>query len=290
MKKTNTVNGAGLGLRRSMMTADLSSLPDTADFFEVAPENWIGIGGKYADQLRSINERTPLVAHGLSLSIGGIAPINKDYISSIKQFLHEHNIGLYSEHLSYTDDGRQLYDLLPLPFTEEAVKHVATRVRQVQDMLERKIALENVSYYLTPEPATQHSMTEIEFIESVLNEADCDLLLDINNVYVNSINHAYNAIDFIDNMPAEKISYYHVAGHYVEEDGLIIDTHGSDVIDPVWQLLTYTYQTKGIHPTLLERDFNIPDASSLASELDIIVQLQNPQNSKEQHHDHKNVA
>ena len=290
MKATTSVNGAGLGLRREMMTPDLTSIPATAEFFEVAPENWIGVSGRYGDQLLAIGERIPLAAHGLSLSIGGIAPISKDYVSSIKQFLHEHKIGLYSEHLSYTDDGGQLYDLLPLPFTEEAVKHVAARVRQVQDILERKIALENVSYYLTPDPISQYSMSETDFIKAVLSESDCELLLDINNVYVNSINHDYDAIHFIDNMPAEKISYYHVAGHYVEEDGLIIDTHGSDVIDPVWQLLAYTYRTKGIRPTLLERDFNIPDASSLANELDIIVQLQHQSRQQEQRHDQQYVA
>lgn len=274
MKASNHVQGAGLGLRRSMMTGDIVSLPSNTDFVEVAPENWIGVGGRYGKRLRAVSESLPVVAHGLSLSIGGMAPIDREYILSIRDFIQQHNIRLYSEHLSYTDDGSQLYDLLPLPFTEEAVHYVAGRVRQVQDILGLKLALENVSYYLSPQPGVDAPLSESEFINAVLDTADCELLLDINNVYVNSVNHACNAMDFIDSMPADRISYYHVAGHYVEEDGLIIDTHGADVIDPVWRLLAYTYQTKGVRPTLLERDFNIPDSDVLAQELLMISKLQ----------------
>lgn len=272
MKMNNNCRGAGLGLRRSMMAGETVSLPANTDFVEVAPENWIGVGGRYGKQLRAVSERLPVVAHGLSLSIGGVAPIDKDYIASIKGFIQQHNIQIYSEHLSYTDDGGQLYDLLPLPFTEEAVHHVSARIKQVQDILGQKLALENVSYYLSPQPAA--ALSESEFINAVLETADCELLLDINNVYVNSINHGYNPKDFIDSMPAERISYYHVAGHYVEDDGLIIDTHGADVVDPVWRLLAHTYRNKGVRPTLLERDFNIPDCDVLARELQTITQLQ----------------
>ena len=274
MKASNHVQGAGLGLRRSMMTGDTVSLPTNADFVEVAPENWIGVGGRYGKQLRAVSESLPVVAHGLSLSIGGMASIDREYILSIRDFIQQHNIRLYSEHLSYTDDGGQLYDLLPLPFTEEAVHYVAGRVRQVQDILGQKLVLENVSYYLSPQPVNQSALSESEFINAVLEVADCELLLDVNNVYVNSVNHDYNDIEFINSMPADRIRYYHVAGHYVEEDGLIIDTHGADVIDPVWRLLSYTYQTKGVRPTLLERDFNIPDSDVLAQELLMISKLQ----------------
>jgi uncharacterized protein len=280
------ISGAGLGLRRSMMNDDLARFVSPADFLEVAPENWIGVGGRYGDRLRAVRERLPLVAHGLSLSIGGIAPLDMDYLKSIRTFLDDNQIDLYSEHLSFTDDGGQLYDLLPLPFTEEAIAHVSSRIRQVQDILERKVALENVSYYLAPQPASLQQMSEAEFITAVLEEGDCNLLLDINNVYVNGNNHGYDPHEFIRQMPAGRISYYHVAGHYVEDDGLIIDTHGADVIDPVWDLLALTYKWKGIRPTLLERDFNIPGSEALAAELDIIITLQKEAN----HVDRKRFA
>jgi len=273
MNQARISPGPGLGLRRSMMKNEVDKFISAANFLEVAPENWIGVGGRYGEQLRAISERVPLIAHGLSLSIGGIAPLNRDYIESIGKFLAGYHIPIYSEHLSFTDDGGQLYDLLPLPFTDEAIAHVSSRIRQVQDILEMKIAMENVSYYLAPQPSARQQMGEAEFINAVLEEADCDLLLDVNNVYVNGINHGYDPREFIKKMPVDRISYYHVAGHYVEADGLIIDTHGANVIDPVWQLLAYSYEHKGIRPTLLERDFNIPGAKALTAELDIITRL-----------------
>lgn len=257
-----------------MMHGELDALIFSADFLEVAPENWIGVGGRYGDSLRAISDKVPLVAHGLSLSIGGIAALDAAYMKSIGKFLRDYEVSIYSEHLSFTDDGGQLYDLLPLPFTDEAVAHVTSRIQQVQDSLQTRIALENVSYYLAPQPASCQQMGEAEFINAVLEGADCDLLLDINNVYVNSVNHGYDAHEFIQSMPEQRIRYYHVAGHYVEDDGLIIDTHGADVIDPVWALLAHTYSRKGVRPTLLERDFNIPDGEVLGRELDSIRRLQ----------------
>lgn len=266
------IQGAGLGLRRSMASQLSEATPDGIDFLEVAPENWIGLGGRFAKQLRAISERTPLITHGLSLSIGGPAPIDEDLVFAIKDFIAEHNVRLYSEHLSYTNDGGQLYDLLPMPFTDEAVTYTANRVKRVQEILEQKIALENVSYYVTP----KKSLSEIEFITAVLEEADCDLLLDVNNIYVNSQNHGdYAPIDFVKAMPAERISYFHIAGHYYEDDGLIVDTHGADVIDPVWQLLGETYKLVGNKPTLLERDFNIPSIDTLLTELNQIRDIMN---------------
>ena len=262
--------GAGLGLRRSIVAAIQEEIPVSVGFFEVAPENWIGVGGRLAKQLRQVSERVPLIAHGLSLSVGGTEPLDKDLIYNIKDFLTHHKSPLYSEHLSFSNHGGQLYDLLPLPFTAESVHHTAARIRQVQDMLERRIAVENVSYYLTP----CKEMSEVEFIIAVLEEADCDLLLDVNNVYVNSVNHSYDALGFIEQMPAERIAYIHMAGHYVEEDGLIIDTHGAEVIDPVWSLLDKTYRMIGERPTLLERDFNLPSLGELLKEVDEIKRLQ----------------
>ena len=246
------------------MTPELAqTVPAELDFLELAPENWIGLGGRLGRQLREISEQVPLVAHGLSLSIGGPAPLDEALIGDIKNFIDDFNVVIYSEHLSYSNDGGQLYDLLPMPFTEEAVHHTATRVKRVQDILGQRMALENVSYYLTP----KRELSEIDFVTAVIDEADCDLLLDVNNVYVNSVNHGYEPMEFIRAMPIERVTYLHLAGHYVEPDGLIIDTHGADVINPVWELLAKTYALIGNRPTLLERDFNIPSLTDLLKEV-----------------------
>jgi uncharacterized protein len=247
------VHGAGLGLRRSFLDAAVESPPDGVGFWEVAPENWIGVGGRQGRQLRALTERYPFVCHGLSLSIGSPAPLDTELVRRIKGFLHRHDIRAYTEHLSYCSDDGHLYDLLPIPFTEAAVHHVAARVRQVQDILGQRIALENVSYYAAP----GQELSEIDFINGVIAEADCDLLLDVNNIYVNAINHRYDPYDFLARLPGERICYGHIAGHYVEAADLRVDTHGADVIDPVWDLLAAAYDRFGVFPTLLERDFNI---------------------------------
>jgi len=264
------VYGAGLGLRRAFLRTAAEQPPPQVDFWEIAPENWIGIGGCYGRLLRSMTERFPFVCHGLSLSIGSPAPLDLDLVGRIKAFLETHGIHAYTEHLSYCSDDGHLYDLMPIPFTEEAVCHVAQRVRQVQDILERPIALENVSYYAAP----GREMNEIDFVNAVLAEADCGLHLDINNIYVNAINHGYDPADFLARLPGERIVYAHVAGHYEEAPDLRVDTHGADVIDPVWDLLGIAYRHFGVFPTLLERDFNIPPLTDLVSEVDKIAGLQ----------------
>ena len=262
------VSSVGLGFRQELIPALNSRVPAVIDFFELAPENWIGLGGRYGRQLRSFTERYPFVCHGLSLSIGSPAPLNLALLHSIREFLDQHGIVLYTEHLSYcSDNSGYLYDLLPIPFTEEAVRYVAARVRQVQDILGRRIALENASFYVQSPVA---DMSEMDFICAVLMEADCDLQLDVNNVYVNSINHGYNPLEFIRAMPTDRIVYMHVAGHHNEGENLVIDTHGADVIDPVWTLLDKTYQMHGVRPTLLERDFNIPPLEELTREVERI--------------------
>ena len=266
MDDTQAIEGAGLGLRRSMTREMSGEVPETIDFFELAPENWVGLGGRFGRQLRCISEKTPVVCHGLSLSIGGPAPLDEVLLADIKQFIADHQVRIYSEHLSYTNDGGQLYDLLPMPFTDEAVTYTANRVRQAQDFLEQRIALENVSYYTTP----RRDLDEAAFVCAVIEEADCDMLLDVNNVYVNSVNHGYEPMDFIRRMPLDRVSYLHIAGHYVEPDGLIIDTHGADVIHPVWKLLEETYELTGPKPTLLERDFNFPPMPRLLEEIEAI--------------------
>lgn len=240
------------------------------DFLEVAPENWIGVGGRMGKSLRALSERLPLQLHGLSLNIGGFAPLDMDLVRAIRDFMREHRATGYSEHLSYCADDGHLYDLLPIPFTDEAVRHVAGRVRQVQEELGERIALENASYYAAP----SQEMTELEFIRAVLEEADCDLLLDVNNIHVNSINHRYDAAAFLAGLPGERARYVHVAGHYVEAPDLRVDTHGADVIDPVWELLAEAYRRFGVLPTLLERDFNIPPLPELLREVAQVRRLQ----------------
>jgi uncharacterized protein (UPF0276 family) len=272
MQSSPDLHGAGIGLRRSMAPELAESVPETLNFLEVAPENWIGLGGRLGRQLKEISERIPIVAHGLSLSVGGPAPLDEDLIRNIRDFIREHKVPVYSEHLSYTNDGGQLYDLLPMPFTEEAVMHTAQRVRQVQDILGHRMALENVSYYVSP----KKDLGELEFVKAVIEEADCDMLLDVNNVYVNSINHGYDPLDFIRAVPADRVAYLHIAGHYVEPDGIIVDTHGADVINPVWDLLAETYRIIGVRPTLLERDFNIPPIEDLLAEVSMISERQAP--------------
>jgi uncharacterized protein (UPF0276 family) len=191
-------------------------------------------------------------------------------VRGVRKFLDAHGIRYYSEHLSYCSDDGHLYDLMPIPFTEDAVKHVASRIRRVQDILEREIAVENVSYYAAPGA----EMTELEFLNAVLERADCGLLLDVNNIYVNSINHRYDADAFLAGVPARRVRYLHVAGHYVEAEDLRVDTHGADVIDPVWTLLERTYARLGPLPTLLERDFNIPPLPTLLREVERVRALQ----------------
>ena len=269
-KQAYSVHGAGLGLRRSLM-ASLADLPPAQiSFMEVAPENWLGMGGHYAKQFRAFTERCPFVCHGLSLSIGSPSPLDEAFLHKLKRFLNTHQIRCYSEHLSYCSDDGHLYDLMPIPFTEEAVHYVAQRIRRVQDILERPIAMENISYYAAP----GQKMPEIAFLNAVLEEADCQLLLDVNNIYVNSINHGYNALDFLHALPGERIAYVHIAGHYPEADDLLVDTHGAEVVDPVWQLLDQTYARFGVIPTLLERDFNIPPLAELLKEVDTICHYQ----------------
>jgi uncharacterized protein (UPF0276 family) len=269
--KTFTINGTGLGLRRELLPSLESGVPEMIKFFEVSPENWIDIGGRLGKVFRAYTERHTFVAHGLSLSIGGPAPLDIAFLQCMKTFLDEHNFALYTEHLSFCSDDRHHYDLYPIPFTEEAVHHVAGRIRLAQDILERPIALENASYYVKPPLA---EMDELAFINAVLEEADCPFHLDVNNIYVNSLNHSYDAAAFLKGLPGERIVYGHVAGHDHDKSGMIIDTHGQTTCDPVWQLLELAYQTFGVFPTLLERDFNMPPLADLLVEVEHIAALQ----------------
>ena len=280
--KDGTLTGAGVGLKRELIPQIKSAFEHEPDlikhigFLEIAPENWIGAGGKYAEQLAWFTERFSFACHGLSLSIGGPEPLNEVFLHSVKRFLNQYNIPLYTEHLSYCSDIQQgrtgyLYDLLPIPFTEEAVHYVANRIKRVQDILERRIAVENTSYYVH---APISEMSELTFLNAVLQEADCDLHLDVNNIYVNSVNFGFDAQAFLNGIPGERIVYAHIAGHDREAADLIIDTHAQDVIPEVWALLIEAYKLYGTFPTLLERDSNIPPLAMLVQEVNKIAEFQ----------------
>jgi uncharacterized protein (UPF0276 family) len=249
----------------------LLSLPDDAiDFLELAPENWIGVGGRYGAGLCELGERFPFVLHGLSLDIGGPDPLDLELLDAVASLIKRFDIPIYSEHLSYCAVDGHLYDLLPIPFTEEAVRHVSARVTQVQERLGMPLVLENASYYAQ----AQADMDEASFIRSVVAETGCELLLDVNNVYVNSINHGYDALDFMESLPLASVRYLHIAGHFDEAADLKVDTHGADVIDPVWKLLDEAYARLGPLPTLLERDFNFPEMGCLLAEVQRIRDAQ----------------
>ena len=270
MKTDVALAGAGLGLRRTLLDPLSSWAGARPAFLEVAPENWMRVGGRLGRRFREFSERYPVACHGLSLSLGSTDPLDLDFLRELKAFLRSHRVRCYSEHLSYCSDRGHLYDLLPIPFTGAAVRHVAARIRQVQDLLECRIAIENVSYYAAP----PGELSELEFLNAVLAEADCTLLLDVNNVYVNAINHGYDAEEFLAGIPGARIAYGHVAGHLVEAEDLLVDTHGAAVVDPVWRLLQAAYRRFGAFPTLLERDFNIPPLATLMAEVDRVAQTQ----------------
>lgn len=262
-------DAAGLGLRRSLLGPLRAAPAGSFDFLEAAPENWMGVGGRLGEAFDDLVARHPIVCHGLSLSLGGTAPLDDTFLARLRPFLDRIGCVLYSEHLSAcSDDQGQLYDLMPLPFNRGAVEHVVARIRQVQDALGRRIAVENISYYaaLLPEGGPG-ALRESDFINEVVSRADCDLLLDVNNIVVNATNHRYDPLDFLHAMPGDRIAYLHVAGHYDEAEDLKIDTHGAPVSHPVWDLLAETYRHFGPRPTLLERDFNLPPLDELLGEL-----------------------
>lgn len=260
----------GLGLRRGLLDSIETAAPGTFDFLECAPENWIRFGGALGQRFKALSSRHPITLHGLSLSLGGAMPLDEVLLDDIASFMQTHDIDHYSEHLSYSADDGHLYDLMPLAFDEANIKHVAARIDQVQQKLGRRMAIENVSYYAAP----WQRMPEVDFVNAVLEAGDCDLLLDVNNVHVNAINHDYDAHAFLAAMPSDRVVGYHIAGHFDEADDLKIDTHGAAVKEDVWALLDAAYARHGVQPTLLERDFNYPAWEELTGELDRIRQIQ----------------
>ena len=255
----------GIGYRKDFAEDFANNNILTPSFIEVAPENWMHVGGYYKKLFDKALEKHPLFVHGLSLSVGSPEGIDVGFVKQVKQFLNDTNAVEYSEHLSFSKcDNAHLFDLLPIPFTQDAVKHVAKNIRKAQDILERKIAIEIVSYY-SPIAA---EMSEIEFINAIVKEADCNLLLDVNNIYVNSFNHKYNAKNFLSQLDLSKVKYIHMAGHTQVADDLIIDTHGENIIDPVYDLFAHAMSLlQRDVPVLLERDFNIPELQILQNEM-----------------------
>ncbi|MGB0404459.1 MAG: DUF692 domain-containing protein [Salibacteraceae bacterium] len=254
----------GIGFRRDLATEMISVQSGAPNFIEVAPENWMDMGGYWKSVLDKAVEKYPLFCHGLSLSIGGPDEVDIQFVKNLKSFLDEYNVEFYSEHLSFSQcDNAHLYDLLPIPFRQDAVDHIVAKIKKVQDILERPLILENVSYY-TPVAA---EMSEIDFVKSIIDGSGCKLLLDVNNVYVNAFNHQYDAKHFIDSMPLEKVAYIHMAGHEKVKEDLIIDTHGHPIIDPVYELFDWTTQRMTEVPVLLERDFNLPELDDLVFEM-----------------------
>ena len=262
----------GLGFRREMLAEVAEIRSSTIDFLEIAPENWMTLGGKYRQMLDDLSQQHSLYCHGLSLSIGSSDPLDVEFVRALKVFLDEYNVVKYSEHLSYCSHQGHLYDLLPIPFTKDAMLHTIERINRVQDIIQRPLILENASYYCAP----AQKLSELEFTLGIVEKSQCKLLLDVNNVYVNSVNHGYNAIEFIQAIPSECIEYLYVAGHYEEEKDLLVDTHGASVCEDVWALLSATYDCHGVLPTVLERDFNIPPMSELLGEVAMIKDLQTP--------------
>ena len=267
MRSITAVN-KGIGLRNEHIQSlcNQAKIPQL-DFLELAPENWMNMGGLKRESLDCIAERYPLIAHGLSLSIGDAQPLNIDFIKKVGDFLDYYDIDIYSEHLSFSRDTTgYLYELLPIPRHRANIDYLADRIKQVQDIIKRPLVLENISYYYQ----YADEMAEAEFISELVDKSDCELLLDINNVYVNSKNHHYNALDFITSLPSKAIRYYHIAGHLKQDDGFLLDTHGKPVNHEVTILAQQVIKYHGLRPLLLERDHHVPELAKLCTELELL--------------------
>ena len=271
----NTIAGYGLGLRTDHYAdfiEDSARLRQRVDWLEIITENYMVAGGKPLQMLDRIRSNFPMVMHGVSLSIGGSGSIDTGYLSQLKQLIARVEPAWVSDHLCWTGtNGLNLHDLLPLPYTQAALRHLVDRISQVQEFLGRKILIENVSSYVT---YRADEMTEWEFISELLQRSGCELLLDVNNVYVSSVNHRFNPRDFIDGIPAAKVRQIHLAGHE-DHDTYIIDTHDHPICAAVWDLYGYTVKRLGEVPTMIERDDNIPPLAELIAELDVVRKIAN---------------
>lgn len=260
----SAIGGFGLGLRPDHYEAILAEHP-TVDWFEAITENYLVDGGKPLHYLDSIRRDWPMVMHGVSLSIGGSDPLDRDYLAQVKALARRVEPAWISDHLCWTGNaGLNMHDLLPLPYTEEAVAHVAGRIGQVQDALGRQILIENVSSYI----GFRHSaMTEWAFLSAVAERADCLLLLDVNNIHVSAFNHEFDPLSYLSGVPAGRVRQIHLAGHR-NYGSHIIDTHDQPIIDPVWRLYGEAVRRFGAVPTMIERDDNIPPLADLMAELE----------------------
>ena len=264
--------GYGLGLRVDHYQEILDSRP-SIDWLEILSENYMIPGGRPLHFLDRFRERYPLVMHGVSLSIGSTDPLNRDYLKALKALADRVQPAWISDHLCWTGvDGKNLHDLMPLPYTEEAIGHIATRVAQVQDALGRRLLLENVSSYVT---YCESQISEWDFLRAVAERADCLVLLDVNNIYVSSSNHRFDPAEYLAGIPAERVQQIHLAGHS-HQGSMIIDTHDAPIIDPVWQLYVQAVRRFGPVSTMIERDDNIPPLAELLAELDHARRLAEP--------------
>jgi uncharacterized protein len=263
------LTGFGLGLRTPHYEAILNER-HAIDWLEVITENYLVPGGKPLNYLERIRERYPVVMHGVSLSIGSTDPIDFEYLAAVRGLAARIEPHWISDHLCWTGvDGRNLHDLMPLPYTEEALAAVAARIGQVQDALGRQIVLENVSSYLTFHSS---EMSEWEFLREVAQRADCAVLLDINNIYISSVNHGFDPLVYLQAIPPDRVRQFHLAGHS-DMDGHLIDTHDHPIVKPVWDLYCAAVARFGAVPTMIERDDNIPELGELVAELQIAREL-----------------
>lgn len=262
-KKNLPELGIGLGLRREL-AMDTLAHRDSIDWLEMIPENYMDIGGATRERLEAVKALFPLVSHGINLSIGSVDDLNQDYLKSLKRLLDELNCPWFSDHICFTSfDGIYMQDLLPMPFSKEAVNHIAERARRVQDFVGRPFLLENISFYMHM-PGCE--MAETDFIWEILEKADCGLLLDVNNVYVNSLNYGFDPCEYLRKLPLERAVQIHVAGHKKIGDQ-IIDTHGEAVVQPVFDVLKFALENSRVKAVMLERDQNFPDFDELLDEL-----------------------
>jgi uncharacterized protein len=259
------VEGVGLGLRHDIARELLERAPEEVRWLEIHPENYVARGGRFEQNLDEALERWPIVPHGLTLCFGATEPFDPAFVRGVRELLDRIDAPWFSDHLCFAGSGGLfLHDLLPLPFSRESIETAAARVRELRDAIGRPVAIENVSYYADPAP---RGMQEPEFVLEVLEAADCKLLLDVNNIYVNSRNHGFDPRSYVDRIPRDRVVQIHVAGHFTRPDGIIIDTHGEAICEGVFDLLAYTIERMGRVPVLLERDGNFPSLDELLAEV-----------------------
>jgi uncharacterized protein (UPF0276 family) len=268
----DSINECGLGLRKEFIF-ELQKAKFRPNWLEITPENWIQMPVEYRDVFDELALTYPMVAHGLSLSIGSSTPLDKAFLTTLKTFFQRYNIKHYSEHLSFSSlENKQTYELLPLPMTKKVVSRVVDRIKMVQDYLQMPLILENATYYYVPKA----TMAEHDFINEVITRSGAKMLLDVNNVYVNAKNHGFNAKKFIKNLALDHVAYMHIAGHeFFEEDDMIIDTHGEKVIKEVYDLLRFTLKRVQA-PVLLERDNNVPNLKQMQKEFTRLENVAKP--------------